>query len=64
MTDEPTPTPAPAPTPTPDQQRLLDELVTTKAQIDRLQDRLKELVAQLRDGGMDAAEIAQRLRGG
>lgn len=52
------------PTSTPDQQRLLEELTATKAQIDGLQVRLKELVAELRDGGMDAAEIAQRLRGG
>ena len=42
---------------------LLEDLRTTKAEIDRLQDRLKELVGQLRDSGMDAGEIGQFLRG-
>jgi hypothetical protein len=41
---------------------VLAELKQTKAEIDRLQERLKELVAQLRDGGATAQEIAEALR--
>ena len=42
---------------------LLAELKMTKADIDKLQGRLKELVAQLREGGATAQEIAEALRG-
>lgn len=41
---------------------VLAELKQTKAEIDRLQDRLKELVARLRDSGASAQEIAEALR--
>ena len=41
---------------------LLDELRQTKAEIDKLQTRLKELVAQLQEGGASAQEIAEALR--
>ncbi|MHB8466706.1 MAG: hypothetical protein ACYDH6_02665 [Acidimicrobiales bacterium] len=41
---------------------LLAELKETKASIDVLQERLKDLVAQLRDGGATAQEIAGALR--
>jgi uncharacterized coiled-coil protein SlyX len=41
---------------------VLAELKETKAQIDRLQERLRELVAQLRDNGASAQEIAEALR--
>ena len=41
---------------------VLAELKETKAQIDALQERLKELVQQLRDGGAGAQEIAEALR--
>lgn len=47
-----------------DRETLLDELKATKADIDRLQERLKEIVAELRESGMDAGEIASALRGG
>ena len=42
---------------------VLAELRETKAQIDTLQTRLKELVAQLQAGGASAQEIAEALRG-
>ena len=42
---------------------VLADLKDTKAQIDRLQERLKELVGQLRDNGASAQEIAEALRG-
>jgi hypothetical protein len=42
---------------------VLTELRTTKAAIDELQQKLKDLVAQLRDGGASAQEIAEALRG-
>lgn len=42
---------------------VLAELKTTKASIDELQQRLKDLVAQLRDQGATAQEIAEALRG-
>jgi uncharacterized coiled-coil protein SlyX len=41
---------------------VLAELKQTKAEIDHLQERLKELVQQLRDGGASAQEIAEALR--
>jgi hypothetical protein len=41
---------------------VLADLKETKAQIDRLQDRLKELVGQLRENGASAQEIAEALR--
>ena len=41
---------------------VLAELRETKASIDQLQERLKELVAQLRDHGATAQEIAAALR--
>ena len=42
---------------------LLAELRETKAQIDKLQTRLKELVAQLQESGASTQEIAEALRG-
>lgn len=42
---------------------LLDELRQTKAEIDKLQTRLKELVAQLQENGATTQEIAEALRG-
>ena len=42
---------------------VLADLRETKAQIDVLQQRLKELVEQLREGGASAQEIAEALRG-
>jgi uncharacterized protein (DUF3084 family) len=42
---------------------LLDELRRTKSQIDELQTRLKELVAQLQASGASTQEIAEALRG-
>ena len=42
---------------------LLDELKRTKAEIDRLQARLRELVAALEERGATKQEIAQALRG-
>jgi hypothetical protein len=41
---------------------VLAELRTTKAAIDELQQRLKDLVGQLRDQGATAQEIADALR--
>ena len=41
---------------------VLADLKQTKSEIDRLQERLKELVAQLRDNGASAQEIAEALR--
>ena len=43
-------------------QALLAELRTTKAAIDELQTKLKELVTQLRDQGASTQEIAEALR--
>ncbi len=42
---------------------LLAELKETKAEIDRLQVRLKELVSRLREDGATTQEITQALRG-
>jgi Skp family chaperone for outer membrane proteins len=42
---------------------LLDELRQTKAEIDKLQTRLKELVAKLQENGATTQEIAEALRG-
>ncbi len=42
---------------------LLEELRQTKAEIDKLQTRLKELVAKLQENGASAQEIAEALRG-
>jgi hypothetical protein len=42
---------------------VLADLKQTKAQIDVLQERLKALVAELRDKGATAQEIAEALRG-
>jgi signal transduction histidine kinase len=42
---------------------VLAELKTTKATIDELQQKLKQLVAELRDQGASAQEIAEALRG-
>jgi Skp family chaperone for outer membrane proteins len=42
---------------------LLAELKQTKAEIDRLQTQLKDLVARLQEGGATTQEIAQALRG-
>lgn len=41
---------------------VLAELKQTKVEIDRLQERLKDLVQRLRDGGASAQEIAEALR--
>ena len=41
----------------------LAELRDVKARIDVLQDRLKQLVAELREAGASAQEIADALRG-
>jgi signal transduction histidine kinase len=41
---------------------LLAELKATKAAIDELQRKLKDLVTDLRDGGATAQEIAEALR--
>ncbi|HEX2040158.1 MAG TPA: hypothetical protein VHF47_10550 [Acidimicrobiales bacterium] len=41
---------------------VLADLKETKAQIDALQERLKELVQRLRDDGATAQEIAEALR--
>ena len=41
---------------------VLAELKQTKAEIDLLQDKLKELVARLRENGASAQEIAEALR--
>ena len=42
---------------------LLDELRRTKADIDQLQSRLKELVTQLQDAGMSTQDITAALKG-
>jgi hypothetical protein len=42
---------------------VLSELKATKATIDDLQQKLKELVAQLQEQGASAQEIAAALRG-
>jgi hypothetical protein len=42
---------------------LLAELKTTKATIDELQVKLKDLVARLQEQGASAQEIAAALRG-
>ena len=42
---------------------LLSELKETKASIDELQERLKDLVSQLQAHGATAQEIAAALRG-
>ncbi len=42
---------------------LLAELKRTKAEIDRLQTHLKEVVAQLQENGATPQEIAAALRG-
>ncbi len=44
-------------------EELLAELRSTKAEIDGLQDRLKDLVARLREQGATSQEIAEALRG-
>ncbi|MDQ3641377.1 MAG: hypothetical protein M3450_07915 [Actinomycetota bacterium] len=41
---------------------VLAELKQTKAEIDRLQVRLKDLVARLQEGGATTQEITQALR--
>ena len=41
---------------------VLAELRDTKAAIDQLQEKLKELVGRLRDDGASAQEIAEALR--
>ena len=43
---------------------LLDELRRTKADIDQLQSRLKELVTQLQEAGMSTQDITAALKGG
>jgi hypothetical protein len=42
---------------------VLSELRVTKAAIDELQQKLKDLVGQLREQGASAQEIADALRG-
>lgn len=42
--------------------KLLAEMKQTKAEIDRLQERLKELVNRLRESGATTQEIAEALR--
>ena len=42
--------------------QLLAEMKQTKAEIDRLQERLKELVNLLRESGATTQEIAEALR--
>lgn len=44
-------------------EELLADLKQTKAEIDRLQVRLKELVAQLQERGATTQEITAALRG-
>ncbi len=44
-------------------EEVVAQLRATKAQIDELQQRLKELVAQLRADGASAQEIGEALRG-
>lgn len=41
---------------------ILAELKTTKAQIDELQQKLKELVEKLREKGATAQEIGEAIR--
>lgn len=41
---------------------VLAELKQTKSEIDKLQEKLKELVAQLRDAGASTQEITEALR--
>ena len=41
---------------------LLSELLATKADIDELQARLKDIVARLQEQGASAQEIASALR--
>jgi hypothetical protein len=41
---------------------VLAELRETKAAIDELQEKLKQLVGKLRDGGASAQEIAEALK--
>lgn len=43
---------------------ILAELRTVKGEIDERQERLKELVEQLREQGATAQEIAAALKGG
>ena len=43
-------------------EELLAELKQTKAEIDRLQVRLKDLVARLQAGGASNQDIAEALR--
>jgi uncharacterized coiled-coil protein SlyX len=43
-------------------EELLAELKQTKAEIDRLQVRLRDLVAQLQEQGASTQEITQALR--
>ena len=43
-------------------EELLAELRQTKAEIDVLQERLKDLVARLREGGASTEEITQALK--
>lgn len=43
-------------------EEVLAELKQTKAEIDRLQERLKELVNRLRESGATTQEIAEALR--
>jgi uncharacterized coiled-coil protein SlyX len=43
-------------------EELLAEMKETKAEIDRLQLKLKELVARLQENGATTQEIAQALR--
>ncbi len=42
---------------------LLAEMKQTKSEIDRLQVRLKDLVARLQENGATTQEITQALRG-
>ena len=44
-------------------EQLLADLKDTKAQIDLLQQRLKELVGRLQEGGATTQEITEALRG-
>ncbi len=44
-------------------EELLAELKQTKVEIDRLQSRLKDVVARLEEDGATTQEIAQALRG-
>ena len=44
-------------------EQLLAELKQTKAEIDRLQTELKDVVTRLRENGATTQEIAEALRG-